>query len=128
MLFLQKSKRRHESNLLGKRHRIWEKAGDEFTEIQEHQFYASGMREKFYHECGKYFIDPIYIEAAVNYQAELVFDTIKRDILLPLADHIAFAAKESREDISIKSLCSRILKFCLKEYAVTLKSREIIEK
>ena len=41
-------------------------------------------------------IDPVYIEAAgrIIQEAEKVFDSVRRDILLPLADHIlTFAAK-----------------------------------
>ena len=47
---------------------------------------------------------------------------------IALADHIAFAAKESRKNIFIKSLVPDIKNSVWKEYAVALKSREIIEK
>ena len=45
-------------------------------------------------------IDPVYIEAAgrIIEEAEKVFDSIKGDILLPLADHIAFAAHRAQND------------------------------
>ena len=76
-------------------------------------------------------IDPVYIEAAgkIIEEAEQVFDTIKRDILLPLADHIAFAAKREREKIFLSNPFVPDIKILFgKEYAVALKSREIIEK
>ena len=72
-------------------------------------------------------IDPVYIEAAgkIIEAAEQVFDTIKRDILLPLADHIAFAAKREQEKIFLSNPFVPDIKILFgKEYAVALKSRE----
>lgn len=62
-------------------------------------------------------------------QQSRFFDTIKRDILLPLADHIAFAAKREQEKIFLSNPFVPDIKILFgKEYAVALKSREIIEK
>lgn len=48
-------------------------------------------------------IEPIYIEATAKIIdiAETVFKNINRDILLPLADHIALAAKRAKENSQI---------------------------
>ena len=96
--------------LLGKGIGFGKKAGDEFTEIPGASVYTPVVREERNSTMNVVnTIDPVYIEAAgkIIEEAELVFDTIKRDILLPLADHIAFAAKrEAGEDISIKSFCA----------------------
>ena len=79
--------------LLGKGIGFGRKAGDEFTEIPGASVYTPVVREERNSTMNVVnTIDPVYIEAAgkIIEAAEQVFDTIKRDILLPLADHIAF--------------------------------------
>lgn len=76
-------------------------------------------------------IEPIYLEAAgkIIEEAEKVFDVISSDILLPLADHIAFAARRERENIYVPNPFIPDIKVLFgKEYAVALKSREIIRE
>lgn len=48
-------------------------------------------------------IEPVYIEATAKIIdiAESVFKNVNRDILLPLADHIALAAKRAKENSQI---------------------------
>lgn len=76
-------------------------------------------------------IEPIYLEAAgkIIEEAGLVFDTISPDILLPLADHIAFAARRQLEKIFVPNPFIPDIKMLFgKEYAVALKSRSIIKE
>ena len=72
----------------------------------------------------------LFLEAAgkIIQEAEQVFDTIRRDILLPLADHIAFAAKRKEKIFLANPFIPDIKILFGKEYAVALKSREIIEE
>ena len=48
-------------------------------------------------------IQPVFIEAAgrIIEEAEKVFQNMNRDILLPMADHIALAAKRAEENRQI---------------------------
>ena len=118
--------------LLGKGIGFGRKAGDEFTEIPGASIYTPVVREERNSTMNVVnTIDPVFIEAAgkIIEAAEQVFDTIKRDILLPLADHIAFAAKREQEKIFLSNPFVPDIKILFgKEYAVALKSREIIEK
>ena len=73
----------------------------------------------------------MYLETAgkIIEEAETVFDSISSDILLPLADHIAFAARRQREKIYVPNPFIPDIKVLFgKEYAVALKSREIIRE
>ena len=111
--------------LLGKGIGFGKRAGDEVTINEGVQVYTPVVREEQHsaiHAVNA--IDPVYIETAgkIIEAAEKVFDSINGDILLPLADHLAFAARRERENIpDIKILFG-------KEYAVALESRSIIEE
>lgn len=75
-------------------------------------------------------IDPVYIEAAgrIIQEAEKVFDSVRRDILLPLADHIAFAARRQQNDAFFANPLIQDIKILFgKEYAVALESRKMVE-
>lgn len=76
-------------------------------------------------------IDPVYIEAAgrIIEEAEKVFDSIKGDILLPLADHIAFAAHRAQNDTFFANPLIQDIKILFgKEYAVALECRRTVEE
>ena len=62
-------------------------------------------------------IDPVYIETAgkIIAEAEKVFDSVNGDILLPLADHIAFAVKREKIIFFFPILLFRILRFFLEK-------------
>lgn len=118
--------------LLGKGIGFGRKTGEEFEEIEGASVYTPVVRETQSSAMSAVnAIDPVYLEAAgkIIQEAEQVFDTIRRDILLPLADHIAFAAKREKEKIFLANPFIPDIKILFgKEYAVALKSREIIEK
>ena len=74
---------------------------------------------------------PVYIETAgkIIAEAEKVFDSVSGDILLPLADHIAFAVKREKDHIFLPNPFIPDIKILFgKEYAVAMESRKIIEK
>lgn len=50
-------------------------------------------------------IDPVYLEIAneILDRAEAAFNTIDRDVMLPLADHIEFAVKRSRNNEQLRN-------------------------
>ena len=76
-------------------------------------------------------IEPVYLEAAgrIIEEAERVFDEISSDILLSLADHIAFAARREQQKIYVPNPFIPDIKVLFgKEYAVAIKSRDIIKE
>lgn len=76
-------------------------------------------------------IEPVYLEAAgrIIEEAEKVFDKISPDILLTLADHIAFAARREQQKMYVPNPFIPDIKVLFgKEYAVAIKSRDIIKE
>ena len=76
-------------------------------------------------------IKPVYIEATgrILEEAEKVFEHVSHDSLLPLADHIALAAKRAEEKRQIPNPFTPDIKVLFeKEYEVALKGREIIRE
>ena len=76
-------------------------------------------------------ISPEFIEVAgrIIEEAEKVFHEVNHEILLPMADHIALAAKRARENRQMANPFTpdiRVL-FC-GEYSVALKGRDIIRE
>ena len=62
-------------------------------------------------------------------EAEKMFRNVSRDILLPMADHIALAAKRAEEDRQIPNPFTPDIRVLFeKEYAAALKGREIIRE
>lgn len=124
--------RKTESILLGKGIGFGKKAGD-FLEaddkIKEYQLALDdGRKVMIGTENG---IEPMYLEAAgrIVEEAEQVFEGISSDILLPLADHIAFAARREQQKIFVPNPFIPDIKVLFgKEYAVALKSRDIIKE
>lgn len=121
-----------ESILLGKGIGFGKKAGDLLeanTEIREYQLATDdGRKAMIGTENG---IEPMYLETAARIveEAEQVFETISPDILLPLADHIAFAARREQQKIFLPNPFIPDIKVLYgKEYAVALKSRDIIKE
>ena len=117
---------------LGKGIGFGKKAGDSFCEIEDAKVYTLTTKEKEQSGVNAVKgIDPIFLEAAARIidEAEIVFDTINHDILLPLADHLAFASKRAKERIYIPNPFIADIKALFgREYAVVLKCREIIEE
>ena len=76
-------------------------------------------------------IDPVYLEIAneIRDEAERVFNTIDRNILFPLADHIEYAVKriKNKEQIS-NPLTDDIRILFYKEFKVADVIRPIIQK
>lgn len=118
--------------LLGKGIGFGKRAGDEVTIDEGVQVYTPVVREEQHsaiHAVNA--IDPVYIETTgkIIEAAEKVFDSINGDILLPLADHLAFAARRERENIFLSNPFIPDIKILFgKEYAVALESRSIIEE
>lgn len=121
-----------ETIFLGKGIGFGKKAGDNFQEIKDAREYTLTTKEKTGAGANAVKgIDPIFLEAAARIidEAEVVFDSINHDILLPLADHIAFAARRAAERIEIPNPFIADIKALFgKEYAVVLKCRDIIEE
>lgn len=126
---------RHEDGeriLLGKGIGFGKRAGDQFQTIKDARVFtlASKENEKSGLNAVKG-IDPVFLEAAgkIIEEAEAVFDSINPDILLPLADHIAFAAKRAKERIDIPNPFIADIKALFgKEYTVVLNCRDSVEK
>ena len=76
-------------------------------------------------------IQPGFIEVAgrIIEEAEKVFQNMSRDILLPMADHIALAAKRAAENRQIPNPFTPDIRVLFaKEYAVALRGRDIIKE
>lgn len=76
-------------------------------------------------------IDPVYLEITgkIIEEAEKEFGEVNRDILLPLADHIALAVKRSGEGRQIANPFTPDIKVLFhKEFAIALKARDIIQE
>lgn len=76
-------------------------------------------------------IKPVYLEATgrILEEAERAFEKVSHDSLLPLADHIALAAKRAEEKMQIPNPFTPDIKVLFeKEYKVALKGREIIRE
>ena len=122
-----------EQILLGRGIGFGKKAGETFGEIQGAKVYTLEAGEKQSSaRSAVNIIEPVYLEAAgrIIDEAEMVFDSVNRGILLPMADHIAFAVqREQQENIQIPNPFIPDIKVLFgKEYAIALKGREIIEE
>ena len=87
---------------MGKGIGFGKKAGDRIDPRKEIQVYTPVAREESSSAINMVnTIDPVYIETAgkIIAEAEKVFDLVNGDILLPLADHIAFAVKREKDNI-----------------------------
>lgn len=76
-------------------------------------------------------IRPEFIEAAgrIIDEAEKIFNKVSRDILLPMADHIALAAKRAKENRQIPNPFTPDIRVLFaREYGAALKGREIIRQ
>lgn len=74
-------------------------------------------------------IKPVYLEAAgkILEEAEKVFERVSHDSLLPLADHIALAAKRAEEGRQLANPFTPDIKALFEaEYQTALKGREIL--
>lgn len=76
-------------------------------------------------------IRPEFIEAAgkIIEEAEKEFGEINKEILLPMSDHIALAAKRAKENRQIPNPFTPDIRVLFaREYAVALKGREILKE
>ncbi len=76
-------------------------------------------------------IRPEFIEAAgrIIDEAEKLFQKVNREILLPMADHIALAAKRAKENRQIPNPFTPDIRVLFaKEYAAAVKGREILRE
>ena len=76
-------------------------------------------------------ISPLFIEIAgsIIEEAEKKFGTVDNNILLPLADHIAFAIKRMQEGLELQNPFIKEIKVLFEEeYAVAEKGRDIIKQ
>lgn len=76
-------------------------------------------------------IQPGFIEAAgrIIEEAEKVFSEVNHEILLPMADHIALAAKRSKENRQIPNPFTPDIRVLFsKEYTVAMRGRDIIRE
>ena len=121
-----------ESILLGKGIGFAKKAQDRIAASKDYKEFKLVPSEGRHETIGtKNGINPIFLEAAgkIIEAAEEVFDDVSPDILLPLADHIAFAAKREKEKIYVPNPFIPDIKVLFgREYAVALKSRDIIKE
>ena len=131
-LLVQGENSKTESILLGKGIGFGKKNGDileNFINVKEYQLARDERRMgTIGTENG---IESMYLEAAdrIIEAAEQVFGSISPDILLPLADHIAFAARREQQKIFVSNPFIPDIKILFgKEYAVALKAREIIKE
>ena len=76
-------------------------------------------------------IQPGFIEAAgrIIEEAEKVFSEVNHEILLPMADHIALAAKRAKENRQIPNPFTPDIRVLFsKEYTVAMRGRDIIRE
>lgn len=76
-------------------------------------------------------IQPEFIEAAgrIIEEAEKVFSEVNHEILLPMADHIALAAKRAKENRQIPNPFTPDIRVLFsKEYTVAIRGRDIIRE
>lgn len=118
--------------LLGKGIGFGKRTGDYVEANEDVQVYTPVVRQEqssAMHVVNT--IDPAYIEAAgkIIGEAEKVFGSVNRDIILPLADHIAFAAKREQENIFLPNPFILDIKILFgREFAVAMESRKIIQE
>lgn len=76
-------------------------------------------------------IQPGFIEAAgrILEEAEKVFSEVNHEILLPMADHIALAAKRAKENRQIPNPFTPDIRVLFsKEYTIAMRGRDIIRE
>ncbi|AFA48846.1 PRD domain-containing protein [Acetobacterium woodii] len=76
-------------------------------------------------------VEPIYLEIAheIIKEAELKFEKLDNHILLPLADHIAFAIERLEKHINFENPFTNDIRFLYEqEFEVALKGKVIISK
>lgn len=131
-LLVQRTSRQSESILLGKGIGFGRRNGDCLSDKQGAKEYTLESADSRSNSIGtENGIEAVYLEAAgrIIEEAENIFDGISSDILLPLADHIAFAARRQREKVFVPNPFIPDIKVLFgKEYTVALKSRDIIKE
>lgn len=76
-------------------------------------------------------VDPVFIEAAARiiHKAQEAFGEVDTNILLPLADHIAFSIERMKQDMVISNPFANEIKLLFNdEYVVALEGKKIIQQ
>ena len=76
-------------------------------------------------------VDPVFIEAAaaIIHEAQKVFEKVDTNILLPLADHIAFSYERIKSNMVISNPFANEIRLLFNdEYEVALKGKDIIKQ
>ncbi len=125
-------KSKKELILLGSGIGFGKRVGEWFEEIKDAKVYSLVNRRKEVPTLNVINgIKPTYLEATgkIIEEAEKVFDTVNHDVLLPLADHIAMAAKRAEKGEVIQNPFLPDLRVLFgQEYAVALEGRQIIKR
>lgn len=121
-----------EQILLGKGIGFGKKPTEKIGEIPGAKVYALVTREKKQSVLQAVNgISPVYIEIAgrIIEEAEKIFGTVSHEILLPMADHIALAAKRALENRQMPNPFTPDIRVLFgKEYEAALRGREIIRE
>ena len=121
-----------ESIFMGKGIGFGKKVGEiieNHGEIKEYKLVAGDNRSTQIGEQNGIKTEFLESAARIIEEAHQVFDDISDDILLPLAEHIAFAVKRQRDNMLVPNPFIPDIKIIYgKEYAVALKSRDIIRR
>lgn len=106
------------------------KTGEQFENIKNAKIYSLVTRKKQQSALKVVnTIAPVYLEAAgkIIEAAEQQFSEINRNILLPLADHIALAAKRAKDRNQIPNPFTTDIRILFpKEYEIALKGKAIL--
>ena len=121
-----------EQILLGKGIGFGKKPTEKIGEIPGAKVYALVTREKKQSVLQAVNgISPVYIEIAgrIIEEAEKIFGTVSHEILLPMADHIALAAKRALENRQMPNPFTPDIRVLFgKEYEAAFRGREIIRE
>lgn len=101
----------------------------EIENAKAYRFTEEESREDSIHTIKS--ISPVFIEVAGNIleEAEKKFGAVDNNILLALADHIAFAIKRMEEGIELKNPFAKEIKVLFEEeYSVAEKGKEFIKE
>ena len=101
----------------------------EIANAKAYRFAKENVRTDSIHTIKS--ISPVFIEIAGNIieEAEKKFGTVDNHILLPLADHIAFAIKRMEEGLELQNPFIQEIKVLFEEeYAIAEKGKEIIKE
>ena len=112
---------------------VGKKAGEHFeipNQAKRYFMQKSYQTKNNVHDIINY-IEPVYLEIAAEIirLAEIKFEKVSHDILLPLADHIYYAIKRMEENIMPSNPFTNDIRLLFPdEYEIAAKGKEVIEK